>query len=174
MIFSNLCAGHSMVYTMLDNAIPVFVQNYHCLLRPSISFDKRGRSNFALHPKVIHNHLNPSKSLAQFNNAFKKNWYFFWSHELWWTYNFVEHSFVTFCPFSTSIVYMILQSCCIAIGDRNGKNQHTRLCILTCSHFLEDYKNQYMPLFSTIEGVKVRFFEKRHLWQINNIDSHCD
>ena len=77
MIFSNLCAGHRMVYTMLDNAMPVFVQNFHCLLRPSISFDKRGRSNFALHPKVIHNHLNPSKSLAQFNNTFKKIWQFF-------------------------------------------------------------------------------------------------
>ena len=62
--------------------------------------------------------------------------------------------------FSTSIVYMILQSCYIAIGDRNGKNQHTKLCILTCSHSLEDYRKQYIPLFSTIEGVKVQFFER--------------
>ena len=52
--------------------------------------------------------------------------------------------FVTFCPFSTSIVYMILQSCYIAIGDRNGKNQHTKLCILTCSHSLEDYKSSIL------------------------------
>ena len=61
-----------MVYTMLDNAMSVFVQNFHCPLQPSISLNKRGRSNFASHPKVIHNHLNPSEFLAQLNNTFER------------------------------------------------------------------------------------------------------
>ena len=70
MIFSNLQVGYRMVYTMLSNAMSVFLQNFHCILRPSISMDKRGHSSLASHTKAIHNHLISNDFLIHFSNTF--------------------------------------------------------------------------------------------------------
>ena len=68
MIFLNLQVGYRMVYTMLGSAMSVFLQNFHCILRPSISMDKRGHSSLASHPKVIHNHLISNDFLIHSSN----------------------------------------------------------------------------------------------------------
>ena len=148
----NLREGYRMVYTMLGNAMSVFLQNFHCILRPSISMDKRGHSNFASHPKVIHNHLISNDFLIHFSNI--SSWintsFGCMSHDRRTALRniILLYSFT----FLNSIVSEILWSCYMIVDGRNSRNKHSKLCILACSYSLEDYKGQYIPLSPNHRG----------------------